>query len=128
MNEEKNVEFGGTTKEERGNVRYVRPRVDVFENDEALLVVADVPGVDKASIDVRFHEGQLTIETKPPRDDAHTVLLEERYGGPYLRTFSVPDGIDADKIEADVVAGVLRVRLPKAASRRARRIEVRAPA
>jgi HSP20 family molecular chaperone IbpA len=107
-----------------------RPRVDVFENAHEYLVVADVPGVAKDGLDVRFESGELRIEahrSKPPTQEAQGSLLAEEYRiGDYRRAFAMPDGIDADKIEAELAHGVLRVHLPKSAAKRPRKIAVRA--
>lgn len=108
-----------------GQEETVRPRVDVFENDAELLVVADVPGSAKDALEVRFDDGNLTIEARrAPRAGATPVAQEFRPVS-YRCGFSVPDGIDAEKIDAKLDAGVLTVRLPKVAAKRARRIEVR---
>jgi HSP20 family protein len=98
-----------TNPAQRETRAVIRPRVDVFENDAEYLVVADLPGVAKDALDLRFEDSQLRIR-----------------GGEYERAFAMPDGIDAEKIGADLSAGVLRVRLPKAAEKRSRRIDVRA--
>jgi len=104
-----------------------RPRVDVFENAHEYLVVADVPGVAKEGLDVRFESGELRIEARRTRTEAqqgHVLGAEYRIGD-YRRAFAMPDGIDADKIEADLANGVLRVHLPKSAAKRPRKIDVR---
>lgn len=104
----------------------VRPRVDVFENDAEYIVVADLPGVAKDALDIRFEDGELRIKApRGLRDRGQALALETR-AADYERAFAMPDGIDAEKIAADLSAGVLRVRLPKAAEKRSRRIDVRA--
>ena len=94
---------------------FVRPRIDVYENDAELLLVADVPGVTKEALQIQFEDNQLAIEAKRERDGAAVA----RCG------FLVPEGIDAERIEAKLEAGVLAVHLPKTAAKRTRRIEVR---
>jgi HSP20 family protein len=107
-----------------------RPRVDVFENASEYLVVVDVPGVGKDGVDVRFESGELRIEARrTPSPTATTPgqpLAEEYRVGDYRRAFAMPDGIDGEKIEAALAHGVLQVHLPKSASKRPRRIDVRA--
>ena len=107
-----------------------RPRVDVIENAHEYLVVADIPGVAKDGLDVRFESGELRIEAhrgKPQTQEPQGSLLAEEYRvGDYRRAFAMPDGIDADKIEAELAHGVLRVHLPKSAAKRPRKIAVRA--
>ena len=94
------------------------PAVDIVEKDKAYEVTAELPGMDEKSIEVKFSEGMLTIrgekeETKEEKEkDYH--LSERRYGS-FQRTFGVPDGVDASKIEATFSKGVLTVVLPKSA-------------
>ena len=98
------------TKRERNDEKsWVRPRVDVLESDAEILLLADVPGVAREALDVRFDDGELTLA-----------------GGDYRRAFAMPDGVDPEKIEAEYANGVLAVHVPKASAKRARRIDVRA--
>lgn len=103
----------------------VAPPVDVYENGDELLLVADVPGATPDGIDVRLEKGQLTIEAKRSEDTQRTPVSTEYRPRDYLRIFSVPQGIDASKIDAQLAAGVLRLRLPKSEALKPRRIEVR---
>jgi HSP20 family protein len=104
----------------------LRPRVDVFENDAEYLVVADLPGVSKDALDIRFEDGELRIRgSRSLREGAQALALESR-AVDYERAFAMPDGIEGDQIGAELSAGVLRVRLPKAAQKRSRKIDVRA--
>jgi HSP20 family molecular chaperone IbpA len=102
----------------------VAPAVDVYENSEELLLLVDVPGATNDGIDVQLDKGQLTISAK--RGDAGGSLLAGEYRtSDYFRVFSVPQGIDATKIDAQLGGGVLRLKLPKADSVKPRRIEVK---
>jgi len=109
---------------------FVRPRVDVFENEAEYLVIADVPGVRNDAVDVHFKDGELRIEAHRTRGPTSTTgaqpLAEEYRAADYRRAFAMPDGVDADKIEAELAQGVLKVRLPKSAHKRPRRIDIRA--
>ena len=104
---------------------FVRPRVDVFENDAELLLVADLPGVAKDAVSIQFEDNRLAIEAKREPRTKGSVLAQESLPSSYRVGFAIPEGIDGEKIEAKLEAGVLTVHLPKAAARRARRIEVR---
>jgi HSP20 family molecular chaperone IbpA len=105
----------------------VRPRVDVFENETEYLVVADVPGTTKDAVDVRFEDGELRLEARRvSASPAGQSLAEEYRVADYRRAFAMPEGVDADKIEAELAHGVLKVHLPKSASKRPRRIDIRA--
>jgi len=103
----------------------IAPVVDVYENADELLLLVDVPGVTNDGVDVQLDKGQLTILAKR-RDDAPGALLAGEYrSGDYLRVFSVPQGIEPSKIDAQLSGGVLRLRLPKSDSVKPRRIEVK---
>lgn len=106
----------------------VRPRVDIFENDAEFLVVTDVPGVAKDALEVRFEEGELRLEARrapSPQADAQRLAEEYRVVD-YRRAFAMPEGVDAERIEAELSNGVLTLHLPKAAAKRPRRIDIRA--
>lgn len=100
----------------------VAPAVDIYENADELLVVADVPGVTQADLVVRIEKGELTLEGHR-RDSAETVAPQADQLD-FRRSFIVPNGIDADKIAADVKDGILRVHLPKSASLKPRQIPI----
>jgi HSP20 family molecular chaperone IbpA len=104
----------------------VRPRVDVFENEAEYLVVADVPGVTKDAIDVRFHDGELRLEARRGAGATGQALAQEYRAADYVRAFTMPEGVDAEKIDAELANGVLKVHLPKSAAKRPRRIDIRA--
>jgi HSP20 family protein len=103
-----------------------RPDVDIAETPEAWLVFADLPGVDEGHVSVELREGLLTIDADPSgaADPAWTPLHAEYRTGAYHREFAISDDVDADGIAARMHDGVLEVRLPKAARRRPRKIEI----
>ncbi len=103
----------------------IPPRVDVFENEAELLLVADLPGVAKDAVEVKFDDGELSIFARRSQVDNGTLLRRETEARNYERLFALPDGIDVDKVVAELEAGVLKVHLPKAPQKRARKIEVR---
>lgn len=102
----------------------VAPTVDVFENENELLVIADLPGVSQDRMSIHFDKGRLTIEGKrlPARSSPR---MAEADNADFRRTFLVPQGIDAEHIAAELSAGVLQIHLPKHASAKPRRIEVK---
>ncbi|WP_044245451.1 Hsp20/alpha crystallin family protein [Chondromyces apiculatus] len=103
----------------------VAPRVDIHENADELLVVADLPGVLQDGLSVNLEKGELTIEGK--RVDAARLVPGKDVGGlwDYRRTFVVPRGIDAEKIAAELKDGVLFIHLPKSAAVKPRQIPVK---
>ncbi|WP_437781531.1 Hsp20/alpha crystallin family protein [Sorangium sp. So ce1097] len=102
----------------------VPPAVDIYESADELLVVADLPGVTQDHLAIRLEKGELSFEGR--RADA----AEREQGADNLpdfrRSFVVPQGIDSDKIAAELQAGVLRIHLPKSASLKPRQIPISA--
>jgi HSP20 family protein len=106
---------------------YYRPNVDILEQADELVVLADVPGATADDVAVDFEDGSLTIHAKvPPRQDEAVEFLAQEYGvGDYYRTFRVSEAIDAAKITADYADGVLTLHLPKAESTKPRKVDVK---
>jgi len=107
------------------------PAVDIVEKDNAYEVTADVPGFDEKNVEVRVVNGTLSIkgERKSEKEEKKKgYYLSEREFGSFERSFSLPDGVDLDKIEAKLKKGVLTVSLPKKpeAQKPAKTIEVKA--
>ena len=101
----------------RGEVTWGKaPAVDIAEHEKAYEITVELPGMDESNVDVKFSDGTLTIkgEKKDEREEKQKDyhLSERRYGS-FQRSFGVPDGVDADKIEAHFKNGVLTVTLPK---------------
>lgn len=93
------------------------PAVDLFDRGEKLIVEAELPGVDKDSIDISVVGGVLHLkaERKAPaevKDEDYYCC--ERPRGTFYRTVELPTEVDVDKIEAEYTDGVLRIVLPKA--------------
>jgi HSP20 family protein len=103
----------------------IAPRVDVYENANELLLIADVPGAAQESVSIQLDKGQVTIEASRAEETSGKPLVAEYRPTDYARVFAVPQGIDASKIDAQLSGGVLRLRLPKSEALKPRRIEVR---
>lgn len=109
--------------------RVYSPNVDIVETDNELLLVADVPGVRSEDVDINYEQGLLTLHARvrPRQDEAKTNFVYREYGvGDYYRSFQIGEGIDAQKIEAELKGGVLTLHLPKAEAAQPRKIEVKA--
>lgn len=91
--------------------------VDIYEGTEELLLLADLPGVEPEGLSVSFEASELRIEGRRGSGDTASV---------YSRTFRVSEQIDPAGISAELNAGVLKLRLAKAAHTKPRKIEVRA--
>lgn len=105
---------------------YYRPNVDIIEQPDELVLMADVPGVDGDNVNVDFEDGMLSIHAhvKQPEDE-HEYLINEYGVGDYCRTFQVAETINAEKIEAECHDGVLVLHLPKIEAAKPRKIKVK---
>ncbi|MCS6899301.1 MAG: Hsp20/alpha crystallin family protein [Myxococcales bacterium] len=104
--------------------RSVAPPVDIYESQEDFLLLADLPGVQKADLTVRLDQGELSFEGLRKRQAQGELLAGRDEDILFRRAFTLPGGIDADKIEANLNSGVLRLRIPKAAAFKPRQIAV----
>ena len=109
--------------------RTFSPTVDIFESDDAITVLADMPGVRADGLSIDLREDVLTIDGRVADDlggKGERLLVREYATGGYRREFRLTNLIDRDRIDASLRDGVLRLTLPKAEAARPRRIEVRA--
>ena len=100
------------------------PAVDIFENDQDVLLVAEIPGVRSDDVDVRLENGELILSARLAADSFFGGEVEEFGAVDYLRTFKVRKGLDENNIKATLERGLLTVTLPKAKSGGARQIPV----
>ena len=104
------------------------PAVDIFETDEKITLLADMPGVKAKDLDIDLREDVLTLSGKvesPEGPDERAVFREYRTGR-YVRQFSLSDTIDQAKIDAELKDGVLRLVLPKGEKAVPKKITVKA--
>ncbi|EIM62315.1 MAG: Hsp20/alpha crystallin family protein [Desulfobacter postgatei] len=116
--EEKNIE---KTKE----LYEATPAVDIYENEDEILIYADMPGVVKDDISVDIDNGTLSISGVRKLPVTGPVTYEEFSNAQYVRNFSVPQTIDVEKVEAELKNGVLRLHLPKSEAAKPRQIEIK---
>jgi HSP20 family protein len=109
----------------RSQEQYVTPPVDIYENGEGLVVMADLPGVAKENLDVRVENNLLTIRGRPSRLAAADPIYREYELVSFFRQFELNDKVDQSKISAELQHGVLTLRLPKAEEAKPRKIEIR---
>ena len=102
------------------------PSVDVYETADAFVVTAELPGLARADIDIRFHDGHLTLQGTRRKADVPCERFHrvERGHGTFFRRFALPTTVDPEAISADLKDGVLTVIVPKAADDSPRRIVV----
>ncbi|MDP9033196.1 MAG: Hsp20/alpha crystallin family protein [Myxococcota bacterium] len=115
----------GTTQAAPYRRRTAAPLVDVFENADELLLAADVPGVASAGIDLRVENDMLLLEARRSVTQSDSPALSREYEEvDFATTFRIPAGIDTGAIAAETKNGTLRIRLPKAAAAKPRKIAV----
>jgi HSP20 family molecular chaperone IbpA len=104
------------------------PSVDIFETDNEITLLADMPGVlpDNLSIDLRDNTLTLEGEVTPVSGEKEEMVYSEYSTGRYYRQFSLSEVIDQAKIDAHLDDGVLRLSLPKVAKATPRKITVKA--
>jgi HSP20 family protein len=106
---------------------FYSPAVDIFESEEAITLIADVPGVDKEKLDIKVEDRKLTITGLVDETEERLRPVYTEYGiGGYTRGFTLSDAIDDSKIKASYENGVLTLSLPKAERHKTRKIEVAA--
>ena len=101
--------------------------MDIYEDTNAVTVLADMPGVDKNGLSIDLKDDQLTIDGKIVLSDEKETLIHREYEmGNYFRQFTLSDVIDREKITAKMADGVLTLTLPKAQKPAPKKIEVTA--
>lgn len=106
--------------------KFFSPYTDIYESEQEVLVTMEVPGVDKAAIDIELEKGVLTVTANIDSrkyEDLEPIYTEYNVGN-FVRSFTLSTKIDSNRIEASVVDGVLTVRLPKVAEVQPKRIEI----
>jgi len=103
------------------------PAVDIFETESAITVLADMPGVDAANLNVDLRESVLTLtgSVTPAEGAKENVIVREHQAGTFLRQFALSETIDQSRIDAKLTDGVLRLELPKVEKAKPRQIAVR---
>jgi HSP20 family protein len=100
------------------------PAADVFENDGEFTIMIDLPGIDRATLDISVDDNRLAVNGSRPALGTMQHRNECPRGN-FLRTFTVPASVDQKEIRADYKDGVLQVHLPKLPERKAQRVEIK---
>lgn len=129
FNNELNRFFTNTRPAAAANeARNWAPAVDIREEEDRFLLIADIPGVKREEVEVTLEDGVLSIkgerrtETEETREGFHR---KERVHGSFLRQFTLPDTVNPDSISATVSDGVLEIGIPKQAKPEPRKISVK---
>jgi len=105
--------------------RYLIPAVDIFETEQGLTLVADLPGVDKDGVSVKVEENVLTIRGKVTPRQYKLLTYNEFELLDYYRQFELGEMVDQSKIGAELRNGVLTLQLPKAEKAKPKQITVK---
>lgn len=126
MSDSKNLTKTETNIPERASKRpVVIPAVDIFENKDELLVIADVPGASAEGLNIHFDKDQLFIEATGQALDTEAKTLFREFGVvDYRRIFELAPGVDTENIKAELKNGVLAIHLPKSAALKPRKITI----
>ena len=104
------------------------PRVDIYETDDQIVLVADMPGVHRDSVEITLEKSLLTVNgyVEPEAPEGYDIAYAEYDVGDFERSFRLSNQIDQAKIEAAVKDGILRLVLPKIGPAKTRKIAVKA--
>ena len=115
------------TKEEKTIPgKFYLPYTDIYETEEALVMVMEVPGVEKKDIDIKLEKNQLSVEGHIDFDyyKNYKPVYTEYNVGHFSRSFTLSSEIDSEKIDAKVADGILTLNLPKVKEAAPRKITV----
>jgi len=102
----------------------IPPAVDIYENDNEILLHADMPGVTRDNISINIDQGRLYLSGSRFFSDTGAKKWEEFGAAEYGRTFSVPQSIDVANVKAHLQDGVLELKLPKHEAAKPKQIEI----
>ena len=102
---------------------WLSPAVDIVEDDNGLVLSADLPGATRDGLDIGIEEGILTIKARTSESASEVVFRDAGHTG-YQRRFQLPDNLDLEKVDASLKDGVLTLTIPKSEAARPRRIDV----
>lgn len=103
----------------------IRPPVDIYENQEEYLVIADMPAVTKKNLEINLDGDRLTLNGGTKEEILGTQLEREFQLFDYERIFQLPQTIDRGKVSAELKNGVLTLHLPKVEEVKPRKIEIK---
>jgi HSP20 family protein len=106
------------------------PSVDIFETENEVVLAAEIPGVDEKDVEIKVEDNNLTLrgerkfEKETKEENYHRI---ERSYGSFFRSFALPSYIDQDRIEAEHENGVLKIKMPKRAELKPRKVKIVTP-
>lgn len=121
--------LGRTERDDETSLAAWAPPVDIAEEKDRIVITAELPGFQEDQIDIQSENGMLTLrgERKFEKEhDGKSYHRVERSYGQFVRSFSLPNNVDREKIKADFSNGLLRVELPKREDAKPRTIRISA--
>jgi HSP20 family protein len=102
------------------------PTLDLYQNNDNLVAIVELPGMRKEDIEISLHDGTLTVagERKSSFSNGEKAERTERYVGSFRRSITLPARVDSNKVSATYRDGILTVTLPKAEEAKPKRIQV----
>jgi HSP20 family protein len=102
------------------------PALDLYQNNDNVVAVVELPGMRKEDIDVSLHDGMLTIagERQSSPGEGENTERTERFSGKFRRSVTLPTRVDASKVSASYKDGILTVTLPKSEEAKPKKVEV----
>ncbi len=103
------------------------PALDLYQNNDNVVAVVEIPGMRKEDIDISLHDGMLTITGErqaTASSESDNAERTERFTGKFRRSISLPTRVDASKVSASYKEGILTVTLPKAEEAKPKKVEV----
>lgn len=97
-------------------LRSSQPDVDIVENENEILLFADLPGVAKENLTIHIENGKLMLSGTRKMEHSGAANWEEFASTEFKRNFSVPQSIDVTKVNAELRDGVLKLHLPKSSA------------
>jgi HSP20 family molecular chaperone IbpA len=111
--------------EATSRLRTVVPAVDIYENNDEILLIADMPGISKENVEVHIDNGRLSLSGSREIKMEGAATWEEFGDVRFYRAFSVPQSIDIAKVNAALRDGVLKLHLPKSEKAKPKQIEIK---
>jgi len=107
------------------------PAVDIYETENEVVLTAEIPGIEEKDVEIKVEDNTLTLrgerkfEKETKEENYHRI---ERAYGSFFRSFTLPSYVDPDKIEAEHENGILKIRMPKRAELKPRKVKILKPA
>ncbi|MEX0906175.1 MAG: Hsp20/alpha crystallin family protein [Balneolaceae bacterium] len=110
------VPFSWTREDGGKGLQTWSPDSDITEDENEYMIRMDIPGMSKDDLKVNYMDGRVTVSgerTKEEKEEKKDYIRRERYHGSFYRSFTIPEAVEEDKIEASFKDGVLKLIVPK---------------